>query len=241
MLDARLSTAALKAAGPTMAVLTIASVEQHGAHLPVGTDWIIGQALSKLVAGQLGAYCLPVMPFGTAREHGGNVGTVYVEPATLMAALTDLCLSLRDQGIRKICVLQTHGGNWVVKPAVRDLNLKYPDLTVVWADPFRIGAAALREICPSAAQEVHAGEMETSLMLHIDPEAVDMPSAVDFVPDATQEYLDYIPATTLCPHGVWGRPTLASAEKGERCLAALVRDSVRYFAETHQRLASLRP
>jgi len=239
--DAFLSTHALRAARPEMALLTIGSVEQHGAHLPLGTDWIIGQALAPRVADALGAYCLPVMPFGTAREHSGNLGTTFLEASTLYAVVTDLCTTLAAEGFHKICVLQTHGGNWVIKPAVRDLNLKRPGLAVAWADPFRLALPALKEACPTCINEVHGGEMETSVMLHIAPHLVDMSKAVDFVPEgATQEYLDYLPVTRLCPPGIWGRATLATPAKGKVCFEALVEASVRYFAETHRRLAALR-
>jgi creatinine amidohydrolase len=240
MMDAYWSSPSLRREAPSMALITIGSVEQHGAHLPVGTDWIVGQALAPAVARQLNAYCLPVMPFGTAREHAGNPGTVFLEPQTLMQVVTDLCLALGEEGFHKICVLQTHGGNWVIKPTARDLNLKHPELTVVWADPFRLAATALREICPTSASEVHAGEMETSLMLHIAHDSVDMSKAVDFVPEASQEYLDYLHATDLCPGGVWGRPTLATKEKGARVFEALVTAAVAYFSSTHERLQEMK-
>lgn len=240
MIDTRLSSPAIAASRPELALLTVASIEQHGAHLPVGTDWIIGCALSAAIAVEAEAYLLPPLPFGSAREHTGNMGTAFLAPTTLFAAVKDLCLSLHEQGFRRVAVMQTHGGNWVIKPAVRELNLGTPGLQVVWFDPFRLAATRVREICETSAVEVHGGEMETSVMLALDPQSVRMDLAVDFIPDATQEYLDYVPMTMLCPPGIWGRARLATAEKGRRCFDALVQESVAYIRRSFARLEEIR-
>lgn len=240
MIDVRMTSPEIAANRPRVALLTIASIEQHGAHLPVGTDWVIGNALSAAIAMEVDAYHLPPLPFGTAREHSGNPGTAFLAPTTLFSVVRDLCLSLYEQGFNRVAVMQTHGGNWVIKPAVRDLNLGTPGLQVIWFDPFRLAAARLRDICETSAVEVHGGEMETSLMLALDPRSVRMDLAVDFEPEATQEYLDYVPMTALCPAGVWGYARRATVEKGQRCLEALTNESVAYIRRTFARMAVLR-
>lgn len=214
MVDWRNTSGDIAASGADIALINIGSVEQHGPHLPVGTDTIIGQHLARAVASGLGAYLLPTFAVGNCQEHQGRAGGVWMRPQTLFAMITDVCLSLREQGFRKIVILPTHGGLWVLKPAVRELNLNYPDLIVLLvpeASPDG-GEPTLEGTGP----DVHAGEAETSLMLFLDPATVKAGLAVDAQPLAGREYLDYVTMGQLSPAGVWGSGTLGTAAKGQR-------------------------
>ena len=241
MFDVRNSSPQLRRAveaGLRVAIVPIASIEQHGPHLPVGTDWIIGSEVARRVAQRVGGFLLPTLPFGTAQEHGPSWGTVWLRQGTLFAVVQDVLTALEAQGFRRAVVLTSHGGNWVIKPAVREFNLNHQKLRALWVAPYDLAAARLAEVL-QAPPGVHADEAETSLMLYLDPSAVCMEQAVDFVPDVGREFLDYARIFEIAPHGVWGKPSLASAPKGEQILQILVDETVAYVNRSFASLERL--
>jgi creatinine amidohydrolase len=122
-------------------------------------------------------------------------------------------------------------GNFIAKAAVRQLNHEHPGLDVIWVQPLAAAARDLGHIFESAPDDVHAGEVETSLMLALCPEAVGE-GAVDHVPAATRDMLDLVSLAALAPGGVWGRPSLATRAKGEAALAAATAATAAYIGET---------
>ncbi len=246
--DWRNTSPEIQDSGADIAVINIGSTEQHGPHLPVGTDTIIGQHVARGVAERLGAYLLPTFAVGNCREHMGRPGTVWMRPETLYAVVHDVCLSLREQGFDKIVIIPTHGGLWILKPAVRELNLTNPDLIVLLAPDVSAsspagpaagghGPAAVLE---GRGMDLHAGEAETSMMLYLDPESVRIELAVDCVPEAGREYLDYATAGQISPSGVWGSATLATAEKGRLLLEQRVEAITEYCRRTFPTVQELR-
>ncbi len=217
----------IKQANPEIAIVPIATIEQHGRHLPVGTDWLIALSHARELAEELDAYLLPAMPFGCSVEHMQFPGTVTLRPTTLAAFLEDMVISLYRQGFRKIVVLSTHGGNWVLKPFLRELSFLHPDLMVIWSGPADL------------VQDMHSGDSETSAMLHYHPDLVREPRE-DWVPEYTREYCDYIGYEIATATGVWGRPSLASAEKGEKSLQKACDRAVTYIRETFAKLEELK-
>ena len=116
---------------PELAIIPVGSVEQHGPHLPVMTDWVIATELGKRVAEKLNAFLLPALPISTCREHMGKKGSVCMEPTTFYQMMTDITMSLKTQGFKKVGIIQCHGGIFIMTPLVRDLNAKNnPDLMV---------------------------------------------------------------------------------------------------------------
>jgi len=222
------------------AILPIGSTEQHSQHLPLGTDWIIAKAISKRVAEKLTSkvYLLPGMPFGTSPCHSGFKGTVWIRPTTLFYFIKDTCLSLYNQGIKKIAIINAHGGNWIIKIAVRELNLDNPDINVIWCMPHILAQKRLSEVLESS-DSLHAGEMETSCMMYLHSELVKKEST-DYVPNVTQEFLDYLRMKDLSPKGVWGRPGLASKEKGEKAIKIMVEETVKYIRETFKKIEKIK-
>lgn len=205
---------------PELAIIPVGSIEQHGPHLPVMTDWAIATELGKRVAEKTGAFLLPALPVSTCREHMGKKGAVWMEPTTFYQMMTDIILSLKTQGFKKVAILQLHGGIFVMTPLVRDLNAKYnPDLMVALIDPGIFSQTLYREGILETSTELHAGESETSSILAVAPETVHMDRAVDFVPNVSRPYLSYGSIFRASPTGVWGEPSKASAEKGERIFA----------------------
>ncbi len=104
----------------------IGAIEQHGRHLPIGTDWMIICELSRRVANELDAWLLPAIPISMSECHGSIAGTVWLKPATLSAVLQDIASSLHAQGIDKVLVLNGHGGNFILEPTIQAINNKFP-------------------------------------------------------------------------------------------------------------------
>jgi len=214
------------------AVLPVGAIEQHGPHLPLSTDWTQAEAVSSRVAERLDAFLLPGMPYGCSQAHVGFRGSISISLNTLSAVVKDIANDLLDQGFKRILVLNFHGGNLSLKLAVRELNAARPEGKVVLSSPFRdLDRSAILE----GDSDAHAGEFETSVMLHLFPDQVG-DERVDHVPDRTEEYFDYAPLKDICPEGVWGLSSLATADKGERLLVGMVEQTTAYALQTFERL-----
>jgi creatinine amidohydrolase/Fe(II)-dependent formamide hydrolase-like protein len=236
---------------PELAILPLACFEPHGPHLPVGTDEVIMTEIARQVASQLAvpAFLLPAWPFGTSGHHAGDPGAIYLSFETLWAVVRDTVTALHEHGIHKVAVLNNHGsamtsttrpvGNFVVKTAVRQLNYETPGLTAIWVQPFAAGGEALRDLFPSARHEIHAGAVETSILMHLTPDWVG-PLPEGNVPDVDLAYLEFAPFKKLAPSGIWGRPGEGSAEKGKQALQAVVAATVDYIERTFAQLAQLK-
>jgi creatinine amidohydrolase len=251
LLDYQNTSFEVQAAKPDIAILPIGSTEQCGGHLPVGSTTMILDVLSRRVAERLAGtvYLLPTMPLGTSGLHRGSAGTVFLQWQSLMGVVYDLVESLVEQSIVRVVVINGLGGanestvrpreNYIVKTAVRQLNYDFPELDAIWVQPFTVAGAELKEILESSQQDVHAGELATSLILHLCPELV-RELGDDHIPDVGKGYLDYVDFGALCPGGVWGRPSLASADKGKQALDAAVQRTVEYIEESFAHLATMK-
>lgn len=201
------------------AVVPFGSLEQHGPHLPVNTDIIVAEAFGAEIARALGAFQLPALPISTCREHMGKKGSVWMNPDTFYHMVKDICMSLKEQGYKKIVLVQCHGGIFVLTPAVRELNAtQNPEMKVCRVEPyafledFRKAGIITSDVC------LHADELETSVVMHVRRDLVRTDLLEDFVPEIPREYLSYGSIFCSSPGGVWGRPSHASEEKGKRLL-----------------------
>lgn len=207
----------IMAIDPEIALIPVGSLEQHGPHLPVMTDWAIASELGKRVAEKMGAFLVPALPISTCAEQMGKKGSVWMEPATFYKMMMDIVLSLKTQGFKKVGIIQCHGGIFILNPTVRELNARYnPELYVGLVSTGDFSPKLYQEGILETNTELHAGESETSRMLAIAPETVHMDRAVDFVPEIPRSYLSYGSIFRGSPTGVWGEPTKASAQKGEK-------------------------
>ena len=199
---------------PELAIIPVGSIEQHGPHLPVMTDWAIATELGRRVAERMGAFLIPTLPISTCREHMGKKGTVWMAPTTFYQMMHDIIVSLKEQGFKRVGIIIAHGGVFIAGPLVRDLNAKFnPDLQVAFVTPDSIDYESITE-----TKGLHADESETSQILAIAPETVHMDRAVDCDPKVPRPYLNYGSIFRASPSGVWGYPTKATAEKGEKIL-----------------------
>ena len=199
---------------PDTAVIPVGSLEQHGPHLPIMTDWAIATELGRRVAERMNAFLLPAFPISTCREHMGKKGSVWMEATTFYQMMYDIVMALKTQGFKRVAFVITHGGIFVMGPLVRDLNARFnPDLMVAFVTPDTSNLKGITE-----TRGLHADESETSQILAIAPETVHMDRAVDFDPEVPRPYLNYGSIFRASPTGVWGYPTKATAEKGELIL-----------------------
>lgn len=235
MVDWRSSSAAIEAAAPEIAVFAVSSIEQHGAHLPLCTDHLIATELSRLVAERLDAYLLPPLPVVSAWEHSAFPGTASLTGPTVARVVRDVVRSLYDDGFRKVVLVNTHGGNWMVKPTAIELNRAYPDLMLVYDGGDMLSYRGQRPV----TGELHAGDGETSAVLACDLSLV-KPHAVDSIPENTPaSFLDYVGTRGVTPTGVWGLPSRADAGAGRRAFEARADGIAKYARETFAALEEL--
>jgi len=230
MLDVYSTSAEIAEARPTMAVLGVGAIEQHGTHLPVATDWSYISATTRQVAERLGAFWVPAIPFSMSECHGEMAGTVWLKPDTLAKVVRDLVLSLHRQGIDKVVIMNGHGGNFMLEPTIQELNLSNPSLTVIMPTHFRPADPPIYE---AAGQEIHAGEGETSTQLALNEHLV-KDDRVDYIPPVGREFLDYTFMSILSPFGIWGIPSLGTADKGRRATEYSVEQTVKYVRQAFE-------
>ncbi len=218
---------------PNVAVLPWGATEAHNYHLPHGTDVYEAQLLAEHAAGaatERGAkvVVLPTIPFGNDAQQLDQVATISIGTATAAAILGDVVHSLQKQNIDRLVILNAHGGN-EFKPLVRDLQVA-TGMFIVVVNFWQLIPDVVDEIfsAPGNGPGDHAGELETSLMLHLTPDLVAMDQAG---PGAMNE----IDLKTTRQPGVWtprpwskvhpdtgaGDPSKATAEKGKRCFEAM--------------------
>ncbi len=242
MLLNRMSADEIMKHDPELAIIPVGSIEQHGPHLPVITDWSIATALGEGLAQKSGGFLIPALPISTCREQMGKKGAVWMNPDTFYHMMTDIIMSLKEQGFKKICILQCHGGIFIMTPLVRELNAKYnPDLMVAKVDICELFPVLYKEGIMETNTELHAGECETSLMLHLEPDTVIMKEAIDYVPDTPRSYLSYGSIFRATPSGVWGEPSKATALKGEQILERAIEYSFTQMQEAFDFMSKKKP
>ena len=216
-------------ARPNVAVLPWGATEAHNYHLPHGTDVIEAVTLAERsaeLAHARGAkvVVLPAIPYGNDSQQLDQVATISLSTATALAILTDVARSLAKQGIDRLVLLNAHGGN-EFKPLVRDVQLA-TGLLVVVVNFWQLIPDVVRQIFDDPGD--HAGDLETSFLLHVRPDVVQLDQAG---PGATVPFA----LKSLKSPGVWtprpwsqshpdtgsGDPRRATAEKGQRYVDAL--------------------
>ncbi|WP_433273889.1 creatininase family protein [Actinosynnema sp. CS-041913] len=222
----RTTTVDVRHAAAEVAVLPIGSFEQHGPHLPLVTDTVIACAIANEVAAAHPVLLLPPITISCSHEHAAWPGTVSISARTLYSVVADIAESLRRAGVTRLVLVNAHGGNYVLANIVQEsagLAL-FPGR----ADWHAARAAAGLET--SSADDMHAGELETSILLHVDPELV---AAGHEAGDHVVEDRRHLLTVGLAPYtesGVVGRPSLASADKGRDLLASLAGSFGQYLA-----------
>ncbi|NLY17800.1 MAG: creatininase family protein [Clostridiaceae bacterium] len=220
--------------GVDTVVLPIGSIEQHGPHLPIGTDFLIGNKIGEAVSKRIRALLLPTLPISTCREHKGCRGNVWINSDTLYHALRDITESLKSQGFRRIILIIAHGGIFISGPATREINSDNEEIKIIRVDLLNFLPHIQKEGILESDNNLHACEYETSLMMYLYDDLVRKDKIEDCIPEIPRDYLNYTTIPKACKNGVWGRPSLANAEKGERIFDILIEKCVEYISDVNR-------
>ena len=207
-------------------IIPFGSVEEHGPHLPLGTDTIHVYEVCKAAARQIAVFLAPPLFYGVCRSTRNHPGTVGIRPSTLRRMTDDLVSDLYRQGLRHFLIISGHASGLQMSCLTEvgeELLLSYPDIRVAVLSILDLGLTARQELIVTK-DDSHAGEVETSVMLHLRPHSVGeaRPRERPNFP----KHLLVRDKLTFWPGGVWGDASQASEEKGRKLfdlsVAALV-------------------
>lgn len=198
--------------GASVLLVPLGATEQHGPHLPIGTDTVIAIALAESAAARVpGAIVAPAVPYGSSGEHQGFAGTLSIGAEATELVLVELARSATET-FDRVLFVNAHGGNAVpLTAAVRRLREESRDVRA-WG--------------PSFGGDAHAGRVETSLMLALEAgvreelaEAGNTAALIELIDDLRADGVG-----AVSPNGVLGDPAGASAAEGRALLAAALGD-----------------
>ncbi|MEU6552201.1 creatininase family protein [Streptomyces sp. NPDC046915] len=204
-----------------VAVLPVGSFEQHGPYLPLATDTLVACAIAREIAAAHPVHLLPPVTVACSHEHAAWPGTVSISSVTLHAVVRDIAASLRRSGVDALVVVNGHGGNYVLGNVVQEASARGERMALFPAAEDWEEARERSGVLTSLLTDMHAGEIETSILLHAHPEYV-RPGyeSADFTADDRRHLLT-VGMSAYTESGVIGRPSLGSAEKGKELLASL--------------------
>jgi creatinine amidohydrolase len=228
-------------------IVPIGTLEDHGPHLPIDTDVTLVEAICRGAATALPdvTVLLPPIVHGYSPHHMDFPGTVSITWDTFCRYCTDVATSLVRHGFTRVLLVNGHGSNQNLVEMAARLAMVAEPRSLVAACFYLAGAKSARVIAGVRESErggiAHACELETSLYLHLAPEAVDMSKAVDErgYPETENAWLDWSDGplkvmpwwSSFSRSGVQGEPTKATAEKGAALFEAAVSEIASFVAE----------
>lgn len=207
-------------------IIPVGSLEAHGPHLPLGTDTIEVYEIAKRVARSMPVFVAPPLPYGVCRSTGKHPGTVGIAPDTLRRCIRDVVKNLYANGLKRFAIISGHASSLHLS-ALQEagealLEEMGSRITIAVISAYDMAREAAEAVCETE-DDSHAGEIETSLMLHLSPHLVKG--------RAKEEYPSF-PHPILTANkrkywknAVWGNPAPASAAKG-RIIADMLTDNL---------------
>ena len=228
----------------SVVVWPMGAVEQHGPHLPLSVDYVIAEETARAAVEacgeELDIWLLPTLAVTKSNEHAWAPGTLWLTAETMLAVVDDVARSVAATSAKRLVFLNAHGGNSaLLGVACREVRLAHGLMTFLvhpFVPPDQGGASGEHEL----AMGIHGGHDETSLMLHLRPELVQMDKATRRIPEhlASNEHVKFGGSVAFGwlsndfgPDGHIGDPTRATAEEGERLFAAVIERLVEQLRE----------
>ena len=213
----------------TLVIVPIAAVEQHGPHMPTGTDTILCTAVAEAAERKLSSKVLitPTVWLGASSHHLRFGATLDADLDTHITVLCDIALSLLEDGFTRIMFLNGHGGNVdPMRVAVRKLQPMNRQAVIAGGSYWDVAVTEREQLLQGDHKFVgHACEFETSLMLHVRPELVDQSQCSDAGKLVPSEVGDVFVGRDMAQRtqaGFTGRPDLATAETGQKLFDAII-------------------
>lgn len=219
-------------------IVPVGALDQHGPHLPLGTNTLVATRVAGELARRTAILCAPTFSYGVTGPGGPYAGAAGLRRKTFHRALNELLARWEDHGVREFLVVSAHR----CEPHLEAILLALTaHATTTVFDLYQIDVSDLLDEDPWRA---HAGEMETSLLLHLAPDRVRLQDAADFVPEdrALRRYTrGRAPTPPPESRGTLGRPSLASPEKGRAVFRRYVETLTAVISGDDTRTASTMP
>ncbi len=206
-----------------LVVLPLGSLEEHGWHLPLGTDSLLAESIAKMAAEQEEAIVLPVLPFAFVSRQRTFPGTLTMDAVGLLRTLENICDEVARNGFRKILIFNAHGGNAsLLDVFCRSLLNEEKDYIVVSVEMMALIREEIQILQQSHHADGHSGEVETSLMLYLHRDLVRSEELKKAGKGGAQKSYGLAPGKLLAgwahelPCGFEGDPRLATVETGKR-------------------------
>ena len=228
-------------------ILSVSATEDHGPHMPLDTDTVLGNAVAEGAAEKApnDILVMPPIPYGFNEQHKDFPGVIWVEPDTLGSFITDITKSLAHHGFRRIMLLNSHGSNHPVLDLAARKTVIQSDVICVSVSYWDLISKRINELRKSEIGGIaHAGELEAAIYMHLHPELVYLDKAKKQIlhnPDSKFFNLDLAaggcPASMMrwwsqvSPDGTMGDPTVADPETGRLFLEAAIDATVELVQE----------
>lgn len=207
-----------------VALIPVGSTEQHGPHLPLGTDYIIAEKIARKVSKKEAFVAAPPVTVGVSPHHRQFFGTLWVSSKDLREYAKEIALSLKYHGIDRMIFVNGHGGNAGPLETCCQEDLRSEGITALVYQYWTANQEEIEEVFGGSSGG-HAGQMETSIIMKIEPDLVEEENIKEAQREAAEKWgiqrfgveasFDTIDFSSS---GAVGKPTKASADKGEKVL-----------------------
>ncbi|MCB1362640.1 MAG: creatininase family protein [Rhodobacteraceae bacterium] len=228
-------------------ILNVSATEDHGPHMPLDTDTVLGMAVADGVAEMApeAVFVMPPIPYGFNEHHKDFPGVIWIQPETLIAFVTDVTKSLAHHGFRRVLLLNSHGSNHPVLDLAARKTVIETGIICVSASYWNLCADRINEIRKSDIGGIaHAGEFEAAMYKYLHPDLVHLEkSRAQILHDPESGFFNLDLArgggkamlmrwwSELSPDGTMGDPTVADAETGRKFLRAAIKETVALVRE----------